>query len=66
VFKRRSHERNEEMRENAGTVMIVSHSLKSIERTCNRVVWFEIGEVVQDGPTEAVLEAYRTSNDDED
>jgi teichoic acid transport system ATP-binding protein len=66
VFKRRSRKRIEEMRENAGTVMIVSHSLNSIERMCNRVIWFEQGEVVQDGPTEAVLEAYRTSNDDED
>jgi teichoic acid transport system ATP-binding protein len=66
VFKRRSRERIEQLRENAGTVFVVSHSLRQVGRLCDRVVWFEQGQVVQDGESGEVLEAYRKAKDDED
>jgi len=65
VFKRRSRKRIERMRENAGTVFIVSHSLRSIERLCDRVIWLEQGRVVLDASTSEVLDAYRAAKDDE-
>ncbi|KIH97513.1 teichoic acid ABC transporter ATP-binding protein [Streptomonospora alba] len=57
-FRRRSEERIRELRGEAGTVFLVSHSNKSIRDTCDRVLWLETGSLVMDGPTEEVLEAY--------
>lgn len=57
-FRRRSSKRIDEIRAAAGTVFLVSHSLGEIERSCNRVIWLEKGQVVMDGPTEEVIAAY--------
>ncbi|GAA1750338.1 ABC transporter ATP-binding protein [Streptomonospora arabica] len=57
-FRRRSEARIRELRGEAGTVFLVSHSNKSIRDTCDRVLWLESGSLVMDGPTEEVLEAY--------
>lgn len=65
-FRKRSRKRIEDLRDRAGSVMIVSHNLRSIERMCTRVVWLEDGQVVKDGDTEDVLNAYRASGDGDD
>ncbi|MFD4971442.1 ABC transporter ATP-binding protein [Streptomyces sp. NPDC058424] len=57
-FQRRSEKRIRELRAQAGTVFLVSHSNASIRGTCERVLWLERGELRMDGPTEEVLEAY--------
>lgn len=57
-FQRRSEKRVRQLREEAGTVFLVSHNNKSIRDTCERVLWLEKGELVQDGPTEDVLKEY--------
>ncbi|PJE99552.1 teichoic acid ABC transporter ATP-binding protein [Streptomyces carminius] len=57
-FRKRSEARIRELRKEAGTVFLVSHSNKSIRDTCNRVLWLERGELRMDGPTEEVLKAY--------
>ncbi len=58
AFQRRSEERIRELREEAGTVFLVSHNNNSIRDTCDRVLWLEKGELLMDGPTEDVLAAY--------
>ncbi|MGR6970764.1 ABC transporter ATP-binding protein [Streptomyces cynarae] len=58
AFQRRSEERIRELREQAGTVFLVSHNNKSIRDTCERVLWLERGVLRMDGPTEEVLAAY--------
>lgn len=57
-FKAKSLERMTEIRDAAGTVIIVSHNLDEIRRSCTRVIWLRDGSVVADGPVEQVLEAY--------
>lgn len=57
-FRARSEARVREMRENAGTVFLVSHSMSSIRETCNRVIWLEKGELRMDGDPIAVTDAY--------
>ncbi|MFF8191181.1 ABC transporter ATP-binding protein [Streptomyces bobili] len=57
-FRKRSEERIRELRGQAGTVFLVSHSNKSIRDTCDRVLWLERGELRMDGPTEEVLREY--------
>jgi teichoic acid transport system ATP-binding protein len=58
-FRQRSEARIREMRENAGTVFLVSHSMKSIKDTCNRVLWIEKGELRMDGDPTQVIRAYQ-------
>lgn len=65
-FKRRSKQRIEELREGAGTVFLVSHSMRSITRTCTRVVWLEKGRIVRDGDPKEIVAAYQRQTNDED
>ena len=61
AFREKSARRLEEHRSAAGTVLLVSHNLSEIRRSCNRVVWLEQGRIVLDGPTDEVLGAYEAS-----
>jgi len=58
-FRKRSEQRIREIRDNAGTVFLVSHSMRSIRDTCNRVIWIEKGELMMDGDPEEVIAAYK-------
>ena len=60
-FRDKSAARLDEHRAAAGTVLLVSHNLAEIRRSCSRVIWLQEGLVVADGPTEDVLAAYETS-----
>ena len=57
-FRRRSEQRVRDLRKDAGTVFLVSHSEQSIRDTCERAIWLESGEIRSDGPTEDVLKEY--------
>ena len=57
-FRNRSEARMREMRDSAGTVFLVSHSMKSILDTCNRAVWLDKGTVRMDGDALEVCRAY--------
>jgi teichoic acid transport system ATP-binding protein len=57
-FQKRSEDRIRELRQEAGTVFLVSHNNKSIRDTCDRALWLEKGELRMDGPTDEVIEAY--------
>jgi teichoic acid transport system ATP-binding protein len=48
-FRVKSHGRIQELREAAGTVFLVAHNLEEIELTCNRVIWMERGQIVEEG-----------------
>ncbi len=65
-FRKRSRKRIEELRERAGTVLIVSHNLRTLSRMCSRVLWIEEGQLVKDGDADDVLDAYRASGDGDD
>jgi teichoic acid transport system ATP-binding protein len=66
VFKARSKERIEELRSKAGTVFLVSHSMRSITRTCSRAIWLDKGRIVTDGPVKEVVKAYQASTAEDD
>jgi len=57
-FLARSEARMRQLRDNAGTVFLVSHDMNSILETCNRVIWLEKGEIRQDGNPQEVVDAY--------
>ena len=58
-FKKRSEAKIREIRENAGTIFNVSHSMNSIKETCNRCIWIEKGVQKMDGDTDTVTKAYQ-------
>jgi len=61
TFREKSAQRLDEHRANAGTVLLVSHNLAEIRRSCQRVIWLQAGLVMADGPTDEVLAAYEAS-----
>ena len=58
-FKKKSFKKMRELiQDNDRTVMVVSHSVETVRKLCTRVIWLHDGKIIQDGPTEEVLDAY--------
>jgi teichoic acid transport system ATP-binding protein len=62
TFQRRSQQRIAELRKEAGTVFLVSHSNSAITTTCDRALWLESGTLRMDGPAKEVVAAYEAFN----
>ena len=60
-FRTRSLERINEIRSQASTVVMVTHNLNEIRATCGRCLWMENGVILDDGPTEIILERYEAA-----
>ncbi|MEN9753485.1 MAG: hypothetical protein RL670_1176 [Actinomycetota bacterium] len=57
-FRVRAEARMRELARNAGSVFLVSHSMKSIIDTCDRAIWLDGGVLKMDGPALEVCRAY--------
>ncbi|WP_114907077.1 ABC transporter ATP-binding protein [Ornithinimicrobium murale] len=57
--RNRAEERMDQIREQAGTVFLVTHSGQTVEQTCTRAIWLHHGELVQDGPAKETATMYR-------
>ncbi len=57
-FRRKSEERLRSLRDSAGTVFLVSHTLGAIQKTCTRALWLDDGVLRMDGPVQDVITAY--------
>jgi teichoic acid transport system ATP-binding protein len=62
-FRMKAEEKIRQMRQEAGTVFLVSHNMKSIQDTCNRVIWLEKGELLMDGDPTEVCDAFIAAMD---
>ena len=60
-FQNKSENKMRSLISGGTTVLYVSHSIKSIESLCDRVVWLEHGKVVMVGKTDDVCKAYYES-----
>jgi teichoic acid transport system ATP-binding protein len=60
-FRKKSEQRIRDMRSEAGTVFLVSHSIGSILDTCTRVLWIDHGNLRMDGDPKEVCDAYTES-----
>jgi ABC-type polysaccharide/polyol phosphate transport system ATPase subunit len=58
-FKRKSFDKMRELCDQARTILMVSHGLKSIRELCEEVIWMHNGEIAMRGEAGAVIEAYR-------
>src|SRR5690606_439512 len=59
AFRQRSKAKIDEIREKAGTVFFVSHSLASVRAMCSRAIWLDKGKVRADGPVDEIADEYR-------
>lgn len=60
TFSKHSKGKMDELLENAGTVFMVNHAPRAIEKVCSRVIWMEKGRVVMDGDTKEISATYRS------
>ena len=58
-FKARSSERIKQIRDEAGTVFVVSHSNNTIKEMCTRALWMDKGQLIADGPAADVVAEYQ-------
>ena len=63
AFRAKSKAKMDEVREAAGTVFLVSHSLNTIKSMCSRVLWVHEGKLVMDGGADEVCAAYKRFTD---
>lgn len=63
-FKERSNERIQDLVGDASTVFLVSHSLRTIQERCDRVLWLDKGTQRMWGPAADVVLAYQTEIDE--
>jgi len=59
-FHEKAQRRLQQMVDHASILVLVSHSMETIRRMCQRVVWIEKGLVRMDGSAEDVIDAYTT------
>ena len=60
-FRERAQRRVEEIRETAGTVFLVSHSMTTVRETCQRGLWLHRGQLRMDGPIDEVVDSYEAA-----
>ncbi len=48
----------DELKNSDKTIVIVSHSLDSVKKLCNRAIWIKDGQVELDGETNKVIDEY--------
>lgn len=57
-FQDKCFDKLQELKKSGKTIVIVSHSLDSIKRLCDRAIWINNGHVEMDGKTDKVIEEY--------
>ena len=57
-FQDKCFKKLEELRDSSKTIVIVTHSLDSVKKLCNRAIWIKDGNVCMDGKVEEVVEKY--------
>lgn len=57
-FRRKCVARIERFWDEHSTILLVSHDMLTVARTCNRVIWIERGAIRFDGPADLAAEMY--------
>lgn len=60
-FRKRSLERVQKIRDEAGTIVMVSHNFNEVTASCTRAIWLEEGEIRAEGDPHEVVAAYEQS-----
>ena len=62
AFQRKCNDKFNELRSSGKTIVLVSHSMGSVDNLCDRVAWFSKGRVMEVGTPRDVIEAYSATN----
>ena len=57
-FRRKCAARIDRFWDEHSTIILVSHDMMTVARTCDRVIWLDSGELRFDGPSERAAELY--------
>ncbi|MFF2052782.1 ABC transporter ATP-binding protein [Leifsonia sp. NPDC058194] len=60
-FQKKCQQKFEDLRSEGKTVILVSHSLDTVERMCDRAAWLQNGTLRAVGDTESTVAAYKSS-----
>ena len=47
-----------ELKDSGKTIVMVSHSIESVKKLCDRAIWIYEGKVRKDGNTKTVVDEY--------
>ncbi len=61
AFQRKCNEKFADLKADGKTIILVSHAMSSVQNMCDRVAWFEHGELKEIGDTREVIEHYTGS-----
>jgi ABC-type polysaccharide/polyol phosphate transport system ATPase subunit len=62
AFQRKCNDKFNDLRSSGKTIVLVSHSMASVDNQCDRVAWFSKGNLMQVGNPTDVIEAYSATN----
>ena len=57
-FQDKCFQKLQELKDNKKTIVIVSHSIESIKKLCDRAIWIKDGKIELDGKVDKVIEEY--------
>lgn len=57
-FQEKCFNKLQELKDSGKTIVIVSHSLESVKKLCNRAIWINKGKMEMDGKSNQVIEKY--------
>ena len=57
-FQQKCHKRMEQMLAQGTTLLFVSHNTDQVKELCPRAIWLDHGNMMQDGPSDRVCDAY--------
>lgn len=57
-FRAKSLDRIRAIQQAAGTIIMVTHNLDEVRKTCTRAIWMHNGEIMEDGDVDDVLASY--------
>lgn len=60
-FQQKCKERMKHLMSNGTTVLFVSHSDEQVIEICQRAIWLDHGNLIEDGPAEEVCKMYRAA-----
>lgn len=61
-FVRRCEEKLAEVRDAGTAILLVTHELEAVRRSCERVLWVDQGKIRSEGPPDQVLAEYAEAN----
>ncbi|MGH9701341.1 MAG: hypothetical protein ACRD52_18015, partial [Candidatus Acidiferrales bacterium] len=60
-FQKKCLGKMQEVSRSGRTIVFVSHQMNQVRRLCERVLWFDAGQIKQSGPTASIVAAYESA-----